>query len=320
MKKVFLIFPLIKKAILVTLGKLPSATGKAYTVSNVRKGFMLNGQLDIDSKLGPCMNNMVHTYRGDVNGTCLKDPEWLIRKFYSEMYENGVISKNSFDIYQIPKDSDFDGVEIDKDFTVSQENRQRAKVLSSKKQIQERRKLIYSKKMAQYQKDKSKFDAESKDYDLNKICEQKLFRMISKSMNHQDTATLNMASGSASTIPTSSSHPISSTFTDFDSVKSHISLDLLLSQKKYILSPEAKAFVRVRSNVEIVRGRLNYKDVPDRKEELLRKVVAMVMYPVKTRYYSIEPTAPTLATDINSDDDSNSEMESFDSILEDGTM
>ena len=57
-----------KKAILVTLGKLPSATGKAYTISNVRKG--LNEQLGIDSKLAPCMHNIVHTYCGDINGTC----------------------------------------------------------------------------------------------------------------------------------------------------------------------------------------------------------------------------------------------------------
>ena len=50
------------KAILTTLSKLPSATGRAYTLANVMKGFMLNGQLDAESMLMPSFDNLIHTY------------------------------------------------------------------------------------------------------------------------------------------------------------------------------------------------------------------------------------------------------------------
>lgn len=66
---------LVKKAILITLSKLPRATGKAFTLSNTQKRFVLNDQLDIDSKIAPCMMNIMHTYQGNITTTSLKDPK-----------------------------------------------------------------------------------------------------------------------------------------------------------------------------------------------------------------------------------------------------
>lgn len=282
----------------MTLGKLPSATGKAYTLTNVRKGFMLNGQIDIDSKLAPCMTNIVHTYRGDVEGTCLKDPKWLIEKFYPEMFENALIVESTFNSYQIPKDCDFEGVSIDKDFTVSQENRQRAKVLSSKKQIMERRKLIHSKKMALYNKEKSKYNAETKEYQLNNQCEQKILKIFNECMTSAAPSdpTVVPADNSSNKVRNTVNVPMS--YTSFQSVRDLVTPDMILCNKKSILSAEAKAFVRVRSEVELVRGRLAYKNVPNRKDTLLDKLVAMVTCTVNERYYSIEPVAPAMVTNV----------------------
>lgn len=93
-----------KKAILSTVPKLPSATGRSHSVQNIRKAFILNSQLDVDSKLLPCFDNLLHTFRGNVNGTCLANKEWLLSKCYDEMYCSGHISEDSFDKYMIPKD------------------------------------------------------------------------------------------------------------------------------------------------------------------------------------------------------------------------
>ena len=216
-----------KKAILVTLGKLPSVTGKAYTINSVSKGFMLNSQIDIDSKLAPCMTNIVHTYCGDVDGTCLKDLKWLIEKFYPEMFENGIIAELTFDLYQEPKDSDVDGLSVEINFTVSQENCQHAKVLSSKKQIMERRELIYSKKMARQNKEKSKYDAETKDYQLNSLCEQKLYNICCESMNQQTPSDPTCATMNNSTNETTNNINVPSSYTGFQAVSSFVTADLV---------------------------------------------------------------------------------------------
>ena len=78
-----------------------------------------------------------------------------------------------------------------------------------------------------------------------------------------------------------------------------------LPQNDLLGHAKTKAFIRIRSKVELIRGRLAYKNVPDQKEDLMHKLVAMVMYPVKEKYYTAEHVAPVMATDalVESDDD-----------------
>ena len=221
------------------------------------------------------------------------------------MFENGVIDKSAFDKYQIPKDCNFDGVAIEKNFTVLQENRQQAKILSSKKQIMERRELIHSKKMTQYKKEEVKYDSEIKDFHLNSVCEKKLCKIFNKAVKSQTSTNPN--------IETTKNHPVTpgndvnttSSYISFQSMKYFITLKMVLWNKKSILSAKTKAFIRIRSKVELIRGRLAYKNVPDQKEDLMHKLVAMVMYPVKEKYYTAEHVAPVMATDalVESDDD-----------------
>ena len=80
-----------KNSIILTLSKLPGATGKACTILNARNGLVLNRQIDADSKLAQDMMNMLHTHHGDINGTCLGTPAWLCETFFENMYNTGII-------------------------------------------------------------------------------------------------------------------------------------------------------------------------------------------------------------------------------------
>ena len=73
-----------KKAILSTIPKLPSVTASAFSISNIKKGFVLNGQLDVERKLIPDFNNLLHTFCGDLTGTCLEDKKLLLDQFNSD--------------------------------------------------------------------------------------------------------------------------------------------------------------------------------------------------------------------------------------------
>ena len=266
-----------KNALMLTLAKLPGATGKAFTTSNVRKGFVLNGQVDTESKLAPDVVNLLHTYRGDINGTCLENASWLCEKFFEEMYNTGVISESSFDAVSIPMDRDLNGATVEKCFGVSQENRQRAKILSSEMQILERRKLIHSKRLDLYKKQKSLYDTESKEYQLNKKCEAKILEIMAEIKTRDEN------------ISCADSHTM-----NFVDMTKGITYNIVMEKKKSILCNEAKAFLKVRSNVNLVRGRLAYQNIPKRKDDILRKLVSVIDQPVRERFFATEPVEPVL--------------------------
>ena len=67
-----------KKAPLATIPNLPAATGIAYTTENVKKGFLYNGQIDDKHCSVPCIDNLIHTFCGDVDGTCLDNKQKII--------------------------------------------------------------------------------------------------------------------------------------------------------------------------------------------------------------------------------------------------
>ena len=273
-----------RNAILVTLSKLPGATGKSFSSSNVQKGFVLNGQIDSESKLAPDAVNVLHTYRGDTQGTCLENPAKLIEYFYEEMYTTGIVSEESFNLYSIPEDRNLEGEIVPKNHGISQENRQRAKILSSPSQIEERRKLVYEKRKTSYKKQKQLYDTESDEYDRNRSCTMKIFDIMA---NHK------ISTGVIEEDQVSS-------FT-FMEMCSNITVDILTQNKKYILNAEAKSFIRVRSEVSLVRGRLTYKNIPDRKEDVLKRLVQIIGKPIRSRFFVTKPVAPILQMSIVND-------------------
>ena len=129
----------------------------------------------MESQLVPSFENVLHTFRGDIfKGTCLDNKEWLLANFFEEMYSNGNIAEKTFDKFMVPKDRDMNGFIVERDFGVSQENRQRAKVLSSPQQIIERRNVLYNKQLIRYNKLQQLYDNKTKDFIMNKRCEHKL--------------------------------------------------------------------------------------------------------------------------------------------------
>ena len=64
---------------------------------NVRKGFIYNGQLDVETTSVPSFKNLVNTYRGDVTEGCLSNREKIMTQFFEEMYMTGTILEETFD-------------------------------------------------------------------------------------------------------------------------------------------------------------------------------------------------------------------------------
>ena len=96
------------------------------------------------------------------------------------MFKDGMISEDMFDIYGVPEDVNLDGSVVERRNGISQENRQRAKVLSLVTQICERRRLLHTKRVQAYTKKLQLFECESHEYELNKICEDKLVRIYNE--------------------------------------------------------------------------------------------------------------------------------------------
>ena len=272
------ISPHKKKALLATIPNLPEATAKAYSVSNVKKGFVLNGQLDNDSKLVPCLENIVHTYRGDLNGTVLEDKGRLLDQFYEEMFSKGIIEEASFDQYNVPYDTNFEGNHVMRDMNISQENRQRSKVLSSFAQVEERKKLIYEKRMEHYRKDKDVYEKEQMMFKSNIKCENQLIQMVLK---YGDT-NFNVESYSSIT---------------FEMVTKYINLEICLNHKKDIKVVDIKNFVRCRSDASKRGKRYSYLNVPSLRQDLIKRLIELKHSPIKPPNYPICPVEPVALED-----------------------
>ena len=133
---------------------------KTFSKENVIKGFTANGQLDSRQNIVPSAKCLVETYRGFTDGTPLEDRDSLMANFYLHMFQEGYIKEAIHDLYGIEKDKNGDGEEVDRDFTIVNENRQRAKVLSSKFQRNLRIKLINESNKKRYDKEKELFNRE----------------------------------------------------------------------------------------------------------------------------------------------------------------
>ena len=129
---------------------MTEATAIAFTVRNVRSGFLANGQIGLLTNNILSLGNMIHTYRGCIQGTCLEDGQKLVKTFFDEMHSNGFISEDSYDKHNIPKDRDSKGNIVARPTEIHLENRHRAKILSSAQQIRCRRHFLGEKRMKEY--------------------------------------------------------------------------------------------------------------------------------------------------------------------------
>ena len=221
-----------------TLPKLPEATGNAYTIPNVIKGFIYNGQIDTESIYAPSFSIIIHTYRGNVEDTCLADRSKLMRDFFESMYLNGCIPKSKFDQHNIPKDTNSSGEIVEKIEHISMENQHRPKILNSSKQIRKCRLLIDKKRLKEYSCRLSLYNSEESEKSLNEKCEKKFVSWICKS---NPELLLQYQAEDDSAIA-------------YHLVHSHLTLDMLMSNSSGVLKNELQSFVCVRSKRAIQRG------------------------------------------------------------------
>ena len=73
-----------KKASMATIPNFPVATGLCYTIISVRKGFIYNGMLDPKTATVAFFDNLLHTYCGNLEQTCLADKKRLMKLFFFE--------------------------------------------------------------------------------------------------------------------------------------------------------------------------------------------------------------------------------------------
>ena len=161
-----------KVALTVGLSKLPIAMATAFTSSNIQSAFRDNGMIDVENQVIPNIKSMLGTYRGSIgNDHYLNDGEKIIREFYKETYMNGRIQESSFDGLNIDQDRDSLGNIVSRDFNISKENCQRAKVLSSDTQRKERQILKAFLKKKEDERETELANDESRKYNLNQQCE-----------------------------------------------------------------------------------------------------------------------------------------------------
>ena len=262
--------------------KLTEATAIAYTIQNVRSGFVANGQIDPLTNSVPSLLNILHTYRGTLEGTCLADKERLVQHYFQEMYTNGRISESSFDQDGIPKDRDSKGMIVARPDSIHMENRHRAKILSSKMQIRQRRHFLDNKRMKEYLSKKSCFEIEEKEHSLNLQCERKFVAIIYAFQNDQPF-TRDLVNS-----------PLIQQM-EYDAVSKQLSAEALIKFKDKVYKDEFRAFVRVRTDRCISGDRINFNNVPNKnKETLIVRCVSDRDKPITQRLIPVCPVAPDL--------------------------
>ena len=271
-----------KKAILATSSKLPIATARAYTDANIKKAFMLNGQLDVSHKLVPSMSNLLNTFRGDIEGTCLKKKDELISFMYEEAYTTGTIKETTFNTLNVPYDTNASGEIVSRDFGIRQENRQRAKTLTCDNQVAERREHLLEIRNIHYRKLLSFFTSEQKKYDDNTQVEQKLCSLL---IGHQNRVAQNH-----SNVVGIVSMPTTTTYV---SIATDLTHDVFTHFNRNLSKAEMLCFVQVRSRHTIRGGKISYLDIPKNKPALFDRMWTLHNAPIHPRNYPNCPSAPS---------------------------
>ena len=296
------ILPLHKKqAIIVGLSKLPVAMSTACTSEIIQSAFRDNGQLDNDNEVVPNIAKMIGTYRGSIGeGHYLKDSERIIKKYYDETYMTGRIDESTYDDENVDNDRDRMGNIISRDFGISRENCQRAKILSCETQRQARIQLRDSILKKEQEKRITLYLNESKKYELNTECESRIrstYLFITSQPN-------NISQLNSDNRPSFDS--IASLLTDM-----HFGRHKIKGISK--IKPNCdhiKAFIQVRHKItEYKGGAPIYKPLQQiKRDELISMCIEYKTKPILRRQFPVDPreqqlnnvihTQNTLATNV----------------------
>ena len=283
-----------KVAITVGLSKLPTAMASAFTTTNIQSAFRDNGMIDQCNQVIPNVKSMIGTYRGCIGKQhYLNNGDNIIREFYKETYMNGRIQESSFDNLNIDNDRDSLGNVISRDFSISKENCQRAKVLSSETQRKERIELKRLLKEKETEKQLAFAIEESKKYTLNIECEERViaaYHDITQNTTNKNNIDFNH------------SHTFASMQPLFTSIHYGRHSYKGLSKPKPICD-HLKAFIQVRKQVSKHKnGTPNYYSLSNlKKDALIDMCVDVGILPLRPRLYSCNTTSEAVATQPTND-------------------
>ena len=140
---------------------------------------------------------------------------------------------------------------------ISIENRHRAKILSSKVQVNERWKLENDTRMKDYECQKKAYDVETKLFKLNEKCKNKFVDIITQNLANSELPSQMNIHGSI----------------EYKSLQSHLTLTVLKNNASKVLGLELKSFVKLRSKRIVKRGKVTYVNIPQNKELLMKRCI-----------------------------------------------
>ena len=250
---------------------MPVCTHRAFHEDTLYEGFFRNGQLDRESEQVLDIYDLIGTKRGNwdlprvVNMNRADDRKAydtakynlhkehfrdMFNKFYMNMYGEGHIDEHNYDINNIPMDTNSNGIAVEKNQGISQENRQRAKIPSHNQQRQLRLANLEYRKNEKKRIQKKHYDDEQKHFKLNRECETLLKAQIQmdEQLTNRDVA-----------MPLQLLEP-----RHFGEKKSSI----------FPSTDQLKAFIRVRSERKIMKGKPRYSTVNGKRSNLVIQAIA----------------------------------------------
>ena len=287
-----------RKALIAGLAKLPTAMGAAFAPTNIIKGFLANGQLDWGINLVPNLDAMLNTWRGNVDNSVLEDKEELVKFFYSDMFLEGMIEESKFEEFGVPCDTNSSGKIVHRNFDIAQENRQRAKILSSKVQRKKRKELIRENREKAYETLLGFYNKENTIFALNRECEKKLVERY-KEYSNTATGTKSSTGSLTSSQPADEeTEEIVFLFEYMEKIQ-RIHFEGRDSNKKkqstklFPSAPELRAFIQVRNKVTTNgKGGPKYITVPGKKHELIDRALKDKNNEVAEPFFSERPQPP----------------------------
>ena len=122
-------------AIVHLISKKPLCQTEAYTVNCIANGFIQNGHISNKNSPVPDIMGILSTLQYEYPDRSEGHLRKLFNHFFPIMFENGHIEESDYDPLDIKLDTDSKGQVVSKHgLTIHSENRQRAKIMSSKRQ------------------------------------------------------------------------------------------------------------------------------------------------------------------------------------------
>jgi hypothetical protein len=160
------------------ISSVPQILSQAATPANIRHGFVANGMADPKTKAFPDYDALLATCRKSPTISEYELTKKSFPKLIQHQFDHGHIPDTLLEDLGFPKDRDFDGKEVRRDATITQEARQRAKCLTHEHQMLLRKELILKRLATEKAKEAQNAINIQQLLEQNKECEERLLRLL----------------------------------------------------------------------------------------------------------------------------------------------